>query len=115
MCWAAVGRRGDTVGVADLSSLLLFVLGYAALGLKIYALVDACTRPSAAFPAAGKLTKIVWLAILAVSVLLGGFDLLGLFGLLGLVACIVYLVAVRPAVKELRGGGGGGGSGSQWR
>ena len=93
-------------------SYLLFVLGYAALGLKVFALIDACIRPSAAFPAAGKLTKLAWVAILAVAVLFGGLDLLGLFGLIGLVACIVYLVDVRPAVKELQGGSGGGG---QWR
>ena len=100
----------ETGGVPDPSSLLLFVLGYAALGLKVYALVDACVRPTAAFPAAGKLTKIAWVAILAVAVLLGGRSVLGLFGLLGVVAAIVYLVDVRPAVKELRGGGG-----DRWR
>ena len=94
----------------DPSSLLLLVLGYAALGLKVVALVDACVRPTAAFAAAGKLTKIAWVAILAVAVVLGRADLLGLFGLIGLVAAIVYLVDVRPAVKELRGG-----SGDRWR
>ena len=99
--------------MADPSSLLLFVLGYAALGLKVYALIDACIRPSAAFPAAGKLTKVAWVAILAASVLLGSTNLLGLFGLLGLVAGIVYLVDVRPAVKELQGGRGSGSG--RWR
>lgn len=98
----------------DASLALLSLLGYAALGLKVYALVDACIRPTAAFPAAGKLTKLAWIAILAAAVLLGGTDVLGLFGLLGIVATIVYLVDVRPAVKELRGGGGGG-TGSSWR
>ena len=92
----------------DPSSLLLYVLGYAALGLKLFALVDACIRPGAAYAAAGKLTKVAWVAILAVAVLLGGADVLGLFGLLGTVGAIVYLVDVRPAVRELRGGSGGG-------
>ena len=95
----------DTGGVIDPSSLLLFVLGYAALGLKVWALVDACTRPQTAYVAAGKLTKIAWVAILSAAVLLGGANVFGIFGLLGTVAAIVYLVDVRPAVRELRRGG----------
>lgn len=94
----------------DPSYVLLSVLGLGALGLKLWALIDACTRPTAAFPAAGKLTKIAWIAILAAAVLLGGADVLGLFGILGTIAAIVYLVDVRPAVRELRGGGGRGSS-----
>ena len=89
----------------DPSSLLLLVLGYAALGLKVWALVDACTRPQPAYVAAGKLTKVAWVAILAAAVLLGGTDVFGIFGLLGTVAAIVYLVDVRPAVRELNRGG----------
>ena len=89
----------------DPSNLLLLVLGLGALALKLWALVDACVRPQAAFVATGKLTKLAWVAILAVAVLLGGSDVMGLFGLLGTVAAIVYLVDVRPAVRELRRGG----------
>ena len=82
--------------------LLLLVLGFGALALKVWALVDACIRPAPAYVATGKLTKVAWVAILAAGVLLGGADVLGIFGLLGLVAAIVYLVDVRPAVQELR-------------
>ena len=89
----------------DPSNLLLLVLGLGALALKVWALVDASTRPQASFVAAGKLTKIAWVAILAAAVLLGGADVMGLFGLVGTVAAIVYLVDVRPAVRELRRGG----------
>jgi hypothetical protein len=96
---------GEDGGVIDPSSLLLLVLGYGALGLKVWALVDACTRPQQAYVATGKLTKIAWVAILAAAVLLGGADVFGIFGLLGTVAAIVYLVDVRPAVRELRRGG----------
>ncbi len=85
--------------------LLLLVLGLAVLALKIWALVDACLRPAAAFPAAGKLTKLVWVAILVAAVLLSGLSVLSLFGLVGIVAAIVYLVDVRPAVRGLRPGG----------
>ena len=86
----------------DPSNLLLLVLGLGAWALKLWALVDAAVRPQAAFVAAGKLSKIAWVAILAVAVLIGGADVMGLFGLLGIVAAIVYLVDVRPAVRELR-------------
>ncbi len=93
------------IDLFDTSNLLLLVLGLGALALKVWALIDAITRPTAAFPAAGKLTKVGWVAILAVAVLLGGADVMGLFGLLGLIAAIVYLVDVRPAVREIRPGG----------
>lgn len=89
----------------DPTNLLLYVLALGMLALKLWALVDACTRPTAAYPAAGKLTKIAWIAILGAAVLLGGSSVFGLFGLLGTVAAIVYLVDVRPAVRELRRGG----------
>jgi hypothetical protein len=87
------------------SDLLLLTLGVGALGLKLWALIDAVTRPTQAYVAAGKLTKVAWVAILAAAVVLGGTNVLGLFGALGLVAAIVYLVDVRPAVREMRPGG----------
>ncbi len=85
--------------------LLLSVLSLGALALKLWALVDACVRPGAAYAAAGKLSKPAWIAILAVAVLLTGGDFLGLLGLVSVVAAIVYLVDVRPAVRELKPGG----------
>ena len=87
------------------SSLLLLVLGLGALALKLWALIDAVTRPAETYVAAGKLTKVAWVVILAIAVLLGGTSIFGLFGLIGLVAAIVYLVDVRPAVRGIRPGG----------
>jgi len=90
------------------ANFLLLAVNAVLLALAIWALVDAVLRPAAAFPAAGKLTKPAWVAILAVSV---GLCLLGvgIFGILGLavaVAVVLYLVDVRPAVRELGGGRG---------
>jgi len=87
---------------------LLRIIDYVLLALAVWALVDAALRPAAAFPAAGKLTKPAWVAILAVCVVLCVLtrDALGLFGLAVAVATIVYLVDVRPAVRELGGGRG---------
>ena len=94
-----------TVPTSDPSALLLYVVGLVILAIELWALVDAAIRPAPAYVAAGKLTKLAWVAILAAAVLLGGADVFGIFGLLGTVAAIVYLVDVRPAVRELRRGG----------
>lgn len=90
----------------DPSSLLLLAVGLGALALKLFALVDSCIRPGAAYVAAGKLTKPAWVAILAVAVLLTGASFLGLLGIAGTIAAIVYLVDVRPALRGLRPGSG---------
>ncbi|MER7750717.1 DUF2516 family protein [Kitasatospora sp. NPDC097643] len=88
-------------------------MAVAMLGFKLFALVDAATRREDAYRAADKKTKGFWLALLAVSF---GWDLLfgvniftGFLTLAGLVASIVYMVDVRPAIRELTGGGGRGG------
>jgi 4-amino-4-deoxy-L-arabinose transferase-like glycosyltransferase len=92
--------------VFGLSNTLLSAISVAVLVLHAWALVDCVTRPANAFEAAGKLTKPAWLAITGIALALGLlFNPLGLFGLAAIVASIVYLVDVRPAVKEIQGGG----------
>lgn len=89
---------------------IFFVLTIAALVVKVWALVDAGVRPSQAYVAADKQTKTVWLVILGLAValsLLWGGGLFGLFAIAGLIAAIVYLVDVRPAVREVQGRGKG--------
>lgn len=91
----------------ELQWLLLNALAIAAIGLKGYALVDAIRIPTAAFPAAGKLTKPIWLAILGVSLAVAIVvfpNALHFLSLLGVVGAAVYLVDVRPAVKAIGGG-----------
>lgn len=94
----------DVVGV---ESGLLLALNLGALALAVWALADALFRPAAYYPAAGKLTKPAWVAILAVALLLifsTGF--MGLLGIVAMIAVIVYLVDVRPALRALRPGNG---------
>lgn len=81
-------------------NLLLF---YLSLGVRLFALVDAATRPAQSYVAAGKLTKPAWLIILgvAVAVALLGSGLTGIFNIAGVIAAIVYLVDVRPALRAL--------------
>jgi hypothetical protein len=81
------------------------VIRLAILVIVVWAFVDTCTRPQQAFPAAGKQTKQIWLAITGAALVFGllGF---GFLGLAALVAAIVYLVDVRPRVREIPRGGG---------
>src|SRR5690348_153862 len=90
------------------------LLGLVLLGFKVFAFVDALSRPDALFRAADKQHKNFWLAILgaaaAWNALEGGVvTSLGFLNLIGLVATIVYLVDVRPALRAFGGGRGKGG------
>jgi hypothetical protein len=92
--------------VFDLSQGLLTIIAVAVLVVQAWALIDCITRPSNAFEAAGKLTKPAWVAITAIALAVAFlFGSLGILGLAGVVASIVYLVDVRPAIKEIQGGG----------
>jgi hypothetical protein len=92
--------------VFGLSNALLSILTIAIVVLQAWALVDCITRPTNGFEAAGKLTKPAWLAITAIALAVGLlFGPLGILGLAGIVASIVYLVDVRPAIREIQGGG----------
>ncbi|HSJ60132.1 MAG TPA: DUF2516 family protein [Jiangellaceae bacterium] len=80
------------------------LLWFGALGLAVFGLIDALRVPTDAFPYAGKRTKNLWLALLgiAAAVLLVAGPM-NIFGLAAVVASAVYLVDVRPAVKQYRG------------
>ncbi len=68
----------------------------------IVALLDCIRRPERAFAMMGKQTKQIWLAITAAAAL---FALLGFFAFISLIAAIVYLVDVRPSVRQVSGDG----------
>jgi len=88
--------------VHSISYVVLTIVRLAVLGVQVYALVDAAIRPAAAYAAAGKLAKQAWVAILAVSLLLGQLvSLINPIGLAVVVATIVYFVDVRPALRNL--------------
>jgi hypothetical protein len=76
--------------------------------LRAWAIIDCIARKSAAFPAANKLTKPAWLAILVVSGFLGSYFSLynptGVLSLISTVVTAVYLADVRPAIREITGG-----------
>lgn len=88
-------------------NLLLFAIAVFTFGLKVFALADAALRPSQAFVAVGKQTKVIWLAILGVAFLVNlvVFNPIMILNVIGDVAAIVYLVDVRPALRGLGSGG----------
>ncbi|MFD5113945.1 DUF2516 family protein [Streptomyces sp. NPDC058220] len=92
-----------------LLNLGMLVLAVLAFGLSVMAREDA-------YRAADKQTKKFWLIILGLTIVVNLFVPLQILflQLAGLVATIVFLVDVRPAVRQISGGGGGrrGGSSS---
>lgn len=91
--------------MGSFDGLVMEILRLGVLALALWAFVDALARPAAAFVAAGKLTKPGWLAITAIATLLLYFmGPMSFLGLPAVVAAVVYLVDVRPAVRELRRG-----------
>jgi Protein of unknown function (DUF2516) len=104
-------------GVYTLQYFIVLALSLIAFGVEAFALVDALRQRKDAFVAAGKLTKQLWLIILAVAAAFGFLALpfgsggftspLGLLSIVAVVAAAVYLTDVRPAVRQTRGGGGG--------
>jgi len=87
-------------------------VGFAAFIVEAWALVDAITRPTQAFVAAGKQTKQIWLIILGVAAVVGLFFAyiatgpISILPVASFVAAAVYLTDVRPKVKDFKKGGG---------
>lgn len=97
----------------DVQQWVGIALGALALGIQVWALVDALLTRADAFVAAGKRTKGFWVAITAVASAIGlvhFYQPFGLFNLIAIVAAAVYLTDVRPAVAQLRGRGNRRGS-----
>jgi hypothetical protein len=63
--------------------------------IKLFALIDAATRPAGAFTYADKQTKQFWLIVLGLALV---STFVGFFTLIGLVAALVYILDVRPAL-----------------
>jgi hypothetical protein len=84
----------------------MLVLQIAVFATAVYAFIHAAMQRTDAYTAANKLTKPVWLVILALAVALTSV-LSFVFGVLGMAiaACGagVYLVDVRPKLLEIQG------------
>ena len=89
-------------------SLVLYGLAAVGFAVKLWAFVDALRTSGDAFPYAGKRTKNFWLAITGVALAVGVvliLDPLSFINIIAVVGALVYLVDVRPAVKQYRAGG----------
>jgi uncharacterized protein DUF2516 len=98
----AVGRGySGVVNVIGFESSVMSIVYLALLAVKVFAFIDATVRPTAAFPAAEKMTKPAWMLILGLAVvcdiLLGSLLLV----LAGTVAAFVYILDVRPALASV--------------
>lgn len=82
---------GEIFGVDGLIILLVAVVS---LVIPLWAVVDAISRPGAAFSAAGS-SKGMWLALILVSWIFTG--------IIGLVLAVVYLASIRPRVRAVTG------------
>jgi hypothetical protein len=105
---AAVDAVTASSFVAPIISVIDWILVVAAVGTELYALIHSAAQRADAFTAAGKLSKPAWLGINAgalILTLLFGIGPSSIFGLIAITAALVYIVDVRPAVKEVSGGG----------
>lgn len=92
--------------ISQIQGWIILALGLLALAAEIYALVHAARQRPDAFTAAGKQSKVFWVAALVVATLLG-FAVLGsgfgLLAIIGIVVAGVYLADVRPAIDTVMG------------
>jgi hypothetical protein len=91
------------------------VIGYVNLLIMIFslvvqavALIHCLTQRGDGFQAIGTLPKGAWAAILAVCIVLTLLlsSPIGIFGLIGIAAALIYLLDVRPGLKDLSDGKG---------
>ena len=76
--------------------------------IQAFALVHCLTQRGDGFNALGTLPKGAWVAILAVCVVLTLLlrSGIGIFSLIGLAAAAIYLLDVRPGLRDLSDGKG---------
>jgi hypothetical protein len=100
-------------------SIFFAVISIAAFVFEAFAFIDAVRRPAPAFVAAGKQTKPIWLIILGVAMVVGlgyafyvgGASAISILPVAAFVAAAIYLVDVRPKVREFKTGTGSSRSG----
>ncbi|MFF8384810.1 DUF2516 family protein [Streptomyces kanasensis] len=86
---------------------LIGLLFIAMLVFAAVALVFAALAREDAYRAADKQSKSFWLIILGVTVVVDLFLPMLILQLAGLIATIVFMVDVRPALRQVSGGGRG--------
>jgi hypothetical protein len=95
--------------ITPVQTVVLAALLLAAAITEVVALVHSITQRADAYTAAGKLTKQAWvginLACVLVTIVLG-LSPANILGIIAITAALIYLVDVRPALREVSEGGG---------
>ncbi len=89
-------------------SLVMLILGVAVFATAVWALVNAVKADSAAYVAASKQSKTLWVILTAVGTALAFISMrapLGFGGIIGAGVAIYFLVAVLPALRSASGRG----------
>jgi hypothetical protein len=90
-----------------ITSWFQFALNVIILIVELFAFVNCATQRAEAFSAVGSISKGGWLALtggaLLFTLLLGFFSL---FGMIAVAAALVYLLDVRPALRDAVDGHG---------
>ncbi len=89
-----------------LTSWIEWLINVAAIVASLWAFVDCARRRPDAFPAIGRQTKPIWLALTGASVLVALF-MFSPFRMLGIAAMVIpaiYLLDIRPRILEITGG-----------
>ena len=91
-----------------LTTLIMIVL----VAIEVVALINCLTQRSDAFPVVGSLSKNAWTGILAASALvtLACFLLgqgISIFAFAAITAAAIYMLDVRPALRDATDGSGG--------
>jgi hypothetical protein len=92
----------------QVASYLNLVILLFSLIIQALALIHCLTQRGDGFQAIGTLPKGAWAAILAVCILLTSVarSSTGIFSLIGIAAALIYLLDVRPGLKDLSDGKG---------
>jgi hypothetical protein len=102
MAYSAPIFYGYVVGYINILILILSLI------VQAVALIHCLTQRGDGFQAIGTLPKGAWAAILAVCIVLTLLlqSAIGIFGLIGIAAALIYLLDVRPGLKDLSDGKG---------
>jgi hypothetical protein len=102
MAYSAPLFYDDVVAYLNLLVLIFSLI------IQAVALIHCLTQRGDGFQAIGTLPKGAWAAILAVCIVLTLLvsSAIGIFGLIGIAAALIYLLDVRPGLKDLSDGKG---------
>lgn len=82
-----------------------WVLNILFLGMALFALVDVLRRPTEAFPAVERQSKIAWALFTGISAaVIFIFGAVNFLGIVGVIVTMFYFVDVRPKVREITRG-----------